>query len=200
MPDPKTIATYDAKAADYIKMTSVDTPEASLQAFMDLIPQGGAVLDLGCGPAAASAHMRDAGLLPDPVDASKRMVELANETFDIGARLGTFDEIDAVAAYDGIWANFSLLHAPEADLPRHIAALSRALKPGGIFHIGMKTGTGEKRDKIDRLYTFVTVDGLRDLLESNGLVVDFVREGEERGLAGTLDPFVIMRAVKDTDA
>jgi SAM-dependent methyltransferase len=152
------------------------------------------VLDLGCGPANASAFMREAGLVPDPVDASAGMVRLANERYGIGARLATFDDIGGVAEYDGVWANFSLLHAARGDLPRYIAALHRALKPGGIFHIGMKTGTGEARDGIDRLYTYVGRDELTGLLTDAGFTVTDTTEGTEVGLAGTNDPFIICRA------
>ena len=197
MPDQKTIATYDAKAADYVKLTSTDAPEPSLQAFIDLMPPQGRVLDLGCGPATASAHMRAAGLLPDAVDASKQMVALANETHDIGARVGTFDDVTEHNAYDGVWANFSLLHAPRADLPRHLAAIANALRPGGTLHIGMKTGNGMQRDAIDRLYTYVTVAELQKLLENAGLAVTHLEEGQEKGMAGTIDPYVLMRARKD---
>ncbi|WP_341368258.1 class I SAM-dependent methyltransferase [Yoonia sp. BS5-3] len=200
MADPKTIATYNAKAADYIKLVNTDGPDASLQAFIDLIPKGGAVLDLGCGPAAASAHMRAAGLLPDPVDAAQAMVDLANETYDINARLGTFDDISGVARYAGVWANFSLLHAPRAEFPRYLVAIHKALVPGGILHIGMKTGTGTHRDDIDRLYTYVGVAELTGLLQAAGFEITFTQEGREKGMAGTLDPFVLMRGWKDPDA
>lgn len=200
MPDKKTIATYDAKAADYVKLTGTDAPDTTLQAFIDLMPKGARVLDLGCGPATASAHMRDAGLRPDPVDASQGMVDLANQTHDIGARLVTFDDIDAEAMYAGVWANFSLLHAPREDLPRHFKAIYRALLPQGVLHIGMKTGEGGARDAIDRLYTYVTVTELRDLLEAVGFTITFTKQGAERGLAGTMDDFVIMRAQKDKNA
>ena len=106
----------------------------------------------------------------------------------------TFDDIDAEAAYDGVWANFSLLHAPRADLPRHLAALHRALRPDGLLHIGMKIGTGEGRDRLGRLYTYVTVDELRALVEEAGFDVLTTDEGDERGLAGTVDPYVTLCA------
>ncbi|MCG3269253.1 class I SAM-dependent methyltransferase [Yoonia sp. I 8.24] len=200
MPDQDTIATYNAKAADYAKFNKTDHPDADLQAFIDIMPKGAHVLDLGCGPASASAHMRDAGLLPDPVDAAQGMVDLANQTHAINARLARFDDITAIATYDGVWANFSLLHAPRAALPGHLQDICNALKPGGIFHIGMKTGTGKARDAIARLYTYVEVVELKDLLHAAGLTVVFTREGVGKGLAGTNDPFVIMRAKKVTDA
>ena len=106
MPDAKTIAFYDAAAERYANMTGTDAPSDQLVAFMALLPPHAHVLDLGCGPARASVHMRDAGFVPDPVDASQGMIDLANETHQIGARKLTFDDVDMVNTYDGIWANF----------------------------------------------------------------------------------------------
>ena len=100
------------------------------------------------------------------------------------------------AKYDGVWANFSLLHAARVDLPRYFAALAKALKPNGILHVGMKTGDGTARDGIDRLYTYVTVEELKTLFANAGIVVTETKEGRERGMAGTMDPFVIMRGQK----
>ena len=200
MTDQKTLDVYTAKAAEYAGLSGNEGPDQDLRDFMTLLPAGGRVLDLGCGPADASANMRNAGFDPDPVDASEGMVTLANDTHDIGARLGTFDDITGTAIYDGIWANFSLLHAPRDDLPRYLNALAGALRPDGIFHIGMKTGTGAKRDTIDRLYTYVTTDELNGLLTDAGLTIIDTRTGETTGLDGVVAPFVIMRARKDQDA
>jgi len=192
--DARTLAAYDARAQDYARQFRAKAPDSDLQAFMALLPPGARVLDLGCGPGTASAFLRAAGFEPDPVDASPAMVEMANGRHGIGARPAAFDDIDAQAAYDGVWANFSLLHAPRADLPRHLAALHRALKPGGALHLGMKTGTGEGRDRLDRFYTYYSRAALEALLAGAGFTVIAVREGHEVGLAGTDDPFIILRA------
>lgn len=199
MADKRTIATYDAKAADYADLVASDAPDSTLQDFIDLMPAGGHVLDLGCGPGAASAHMRAAGLIPDPVDASQGMIALAKEKFGLNARLATFDDIGGDKIYDGVWANFSLLHAARKDLPRYFKTLFAATKPGGVIHVGMKTGEGVERDRINRLYTYVSVEELNRLLADTGYQVTHTKEGMERGLAGTLDPFVIMRGERNKD-
>jgi len=196
MPDAKTIAFYDTAAERYANLTDTGRPNENLLAFMALLPAGGFVLDIGCGPARASVQMRDAGFRPDPVDASTGMIELANKTHDIGAHLATFDDIDMVDVYDGVWANFSLLHAAHEDLPRYLSAIAKSLRSKGIFHIAMKVGTGVERDKIDRLYSYVSVPELRGLLNDAGFDVLDVVEGHEVGCAGTNDPFVVMRARK----
>lgn len=196
MVDKRTIAFFDSAADRYANLTQTGTPDERLQAFMELLPEGAKVLDLGCGPARASFHMRAAGFQPDPVDASPGMIALANSSHDIGARLLTFDAVDMIDAYDAVWANFSLLHSPRVDLPRILSALNTALRNDGLIHIALKTGTGEKRDSIDRLYTFVAVGELRDLLAAARFGIIAVEEGHEVGCAGTDDPFVAMRARK----
>lgn len=197
MADERTIALYDKKVGDYVKCVAYEGVDRHLRDFIDEVAKGGTVLDLGCGPAVASMHMRKAGLKPDPIDASSGMVKLANEKFEIGARLGTFDDIAGAEIYDGVWANFSLLHAERTDLPRYLKAISTALRPSGVFHIGMKTGTGAGRDKIDRFYTYVTLIELHDMLTDAGLTVTYTDEGEGPGLAGNVEPWVICRAIKN---
>lgn len=193
MTDKRTIAVYDAKAVDYAKLTLADR-SPDMRRFIEALPAGARVLDLGCGPAAASAHLRDAGMIPDPMDASTAMVALANETYAIGARLGTFEDI--AGSYGGVWANFSLLHATAEDLPRYIQMIANTLPKGGAFHIGMKTGSGTARDALDRRYTYVTVDSLQDLLTNAGFVVTNTRTGVDKALAGTDDPYVICLSQK----
>ena len=190
--DARTIAAYDAHAGDYEERFHSDGPGGHLRSFIAALPEGARVLDLGCGPGDASAFLRAAGMRPEPVDASAAMVALANERHGLGARLATFDDIEALAEYDGVWANFSLLHAPRMDLPRHLSALHRALRPGGLLHLGMKTGVGEGRDALGRFYCYYEVDELHGLLADAGFTALSERRGEEEGLAGTLDPFVIL--------
>lgn len=197
MPDQRTLAVYDARAAEYAAcFDDTDKPSRHLNAFMAALPEGGYVLDLGCGPGRASVRLRDAGYRVDPIDASAEMVRLARETHDLPARQATFDNITGTDKYDGVWANFSLLHAPRADLPKHLSALATALRPRGVLHIGMKIGTGTSRDAIDRLYTFVTEEELKTLLGDAGFKLLSTDLGQEAGLAGTVDPWIICQAQK----
>ena len=197
MADERTIALYNAKVDDYAAFTASDHADKHLTDFMAELAEGGKVLDLGCGPAIASKHLKDAGFTPDPVDASAGMVKLANEKFGVGARIATFDEITGEDIYDGVWANFSLLHAERSKLPQHLKSIALALRPDGVFHIGMKTGSGAGRDNIDRFYTYLGVDELQRLIAAAGLTVTFTEKGEGPGLAGNVEPWVICRAVKN---
>lgn len=194
MTDSKTIAVYDSQVHDYAAFIHQHNTDPWLPAFIARLKADDYVLDLGCGPAHSSAVMREQGLRVDPVDASAQMVKLANDTFDIGARQATFTDVNEVAIYDGVWANFSLLHASAEDFPKILSALHTALKPLGILHLGMKTGAGSKRDKLDRFYSYYSEDKLRAHLEGAGFVVNETEHGEGKGLAGDVEPWIIMRS------
>jgi len=192
--DEKTIAVYDAQAVKYADLMAHEKKDPLLTAFIAALPKGATALDLGCGPGWAAGEMARAGLAVTATDASAEMVAMTAKLPGVTAMLADFDQITGQNLYDGIWANFSLLHAPRADMSRHLAALVRALKPGGRFHIALKTGSGEQRDTIGRLYTFFTIDELDGLLTAAGLTVTGTTTGEGPGLDGTISPWFAMSA------
>ncbi len=195
MSDKDTIGVYDARAAEYAEQNEKhNRTDPRLTDFIAACPRGGRVLDLGCGPGGAAAVMVGAGLIVDATDASQQMVALASQHQGVQARQATFDDISGSDLYDGIWANFSLLHAPRADFPRLLAALHKALKPGGAFYIAMKLGKGESRDAIGRLYAYYTQDALRAHLEAAGFRVLDQVPGSSRGLDGEMADWVSVAA------
>ncbi len=192
--DKETLDVYAAKADEYATLTSGAVEDQSLKAFIGGVLAGGYVLDLGCGPGLMAAQMVKAGLSVDAVDAVPEMVALANAQDGVSARVASFDDIEGEDVYDGIWANFSLLHAPKADMPRYLAAMRTALRPGGLFHIGMKLGTGEERDCLGRHYAYYTEEELCDLLRDAGLTPFSSRQGSDPGLSGKVEPWVVIAA------
>ncbi|CUH66281.1 Cypemycin methyltransferase [Thalassovita gelatinovora] len=180
--DPETIRIYDTRAQEYAQVTAAETPGRLLSDFIAAQPKGGSVLDLGCGPGIAAGWMAKAGLKVDATDASAEMVALAGQHPGVNAKQALFDDLDVVGRYDGIWANFSLLHAPRADMPRHLAAIHRALKPGGLFHMALKTGQGEKRDPIGRYYSYYSEPEVLDLLHAAGFTPTKIVHGRDKGL------------------
>lgn len=197
MADAETLAVYATRARDYAKRFAADNVGPTLRAFIDAVPEGARVLDLGCGPGNAAAAMRDAGLTVEAWDASPEMAEVAREIHGLELRVAEFDALDAEAVYDGIYANFSLLHAPKAEMPGHLARIARALRPGGLLHIGLKTGEGERRDALGRLYAYYSDEEITRLLSDAGLEVEVRTTGRSTGLDGTSAPWIILRARKD---
>lgn len=197
MTDRETLDVYDARASDYADLVGEDAaPDTQLQSFLDGLPDAGDVLDLGCGPGRAAELIASHGHRVTATDASAGMIDLASQRVGVTARQETFDDLTGTGIYDGVWANFSLLHADRADLPRYLAAIGEALRPGGLFHIGMKTGTDTERDTLGRRYTFVTHDELNGLLSTAGLTPFVHWTGVDKGFAGTNDPWLVVQARK----
>ena len=182
--DPTTMEIYAERAS----------ADATLTAFMAALAPGARVLDLGCGPGGSAALILAAGLVVDAVDASAEMVDLAWKLHGIKARVAAFEDLDAVAEYDAVWASFSLLHAPKAAMPDLLVRIKRALRPGGRLGLGMKTGTGEGRDGLGRFYAYYTPDELQDLLTAAGFTVEAQQTGHAVGLDDTDAPWIWITA------
>jgi len=200
MGDQQTINVYDNQSAEYAKLVKQNKPSPELLAFIGLIRPGGHVLDLGCGPAMDSAHMRDCGLSVDPVDASDEMVKLANDTYAIGARTARFEDITQSDIYDGVWANFSLLHASADAFPTILKSLYTATRSGGWIHLGMKLGTGAGRDSLGRFYTYYSESELTECLQSAGFTMGTTQKGSAKGLAGDVEPWIMINACVNESA
>ena len=195
MTDTETLKIYDDKAAEYARLIAGDQEENPyLEKFIAILPNGGRVLDLGCGPGTAAARMADAGLRVDAVDGSAAMVDMTGRHTGVTAWQATFDDIKGIDIYDGIWANFCLLHASKEAMPRHLNALGTGLKSGGQFHIAMKLGTGSKRDAIGRLYSYYSEPELTALLVAAGLTVIETGYGRTIGLDGTEADWIVVAA------
>lgn len=196
MSDPETLAVYAAQAEAYASRFGKTVENPHVTAFLADIPEGGHVLDLGCGPGNAAAAMLTAGYRVEAWDASPEMAELARRTHGLEVRVASFSDLDAQGKYDGIYANFSLLHAPKSKMPDILNRIAQALKSGGILHVGLKTGKGEKRDALGRFYAYYEDAEITALLREVDLSVTARSFGEGTGLDGTVAPWIILRARK----
>jgi len=181
--DKATIDVYNARSEDYAQLNGHEANSPELQAFIARLPVKAHVLDLGCGPGHMAKTMIKAGHVVDAVDASPEMVTLAHKSM-VPARVARFEDIDENEVYDAVWASFSLLHVPRDAFPDLLESLFKALKPGGLFYIGMKLGDGEYRDGIGRFYTYYTEDELLQHLEHTGLTDPQITRGTSTGLSG----------------
>ncbi len=192
--DTQTLAVYDSRADDYASMALVAEQETMLSSFIKAMPANARVLDLGCGPGFAAAEMQNANLQADAFDASPVMVRLAAQHTGVNVQLKTFEQLDAENTYRGIWASFSLLHAPKSSFPDHLKAIHHALVPGGLLHLGMKLGQGEQRDRLGRFYAYYSQSELEKHLEHAGFTpADFVLR-ESVGLSGDIQPSIMINA------
>lgn len=194
--DPETIAVYDARASEYQSRFDKSTDGPHLTAFLAELAPASDILDVGCGPGTDARAMMDKGHKVLAIDASSKMVTMARSA-GVNARQETFDNIGGLGRFDGVWANFSLLHADRKDFPSCLAAIHATLRPRGAFHIGMKTGEAAQRDAIGRHYTYYREDELTGLLETAGFSVLAKSTGASAGLDGTVAPWIIVLCRRD---
>ena len=157
--DRDTIAFYQARAPHYV-LKFGQAHSHQLDGFLDRLPPGARVLELGCGGGQDSARMAARGFRIDATDGTPAMVAKANERWNVGARVMAFHELEAEAEYDAVWAHASLLHCPRAELPGVLARIHRALTPGGWHFASYKLGADEGRDSLGRFYNFPDADWL----------------------------------------
>jgi SAM-dependent methyltransferase len=169
--DPATIAFYQARAPHWV-FHSGEHCSHQLDAFLDRLPDGAAVLELGCGGGRDAARIKARGFEVDATDGTPALVKRANEAFGIGARVMAFHELAAEAAYAGVWAHASLLHCARAALPDVLARIHRALVPGGWFFSSYKLGDAEGRDLLGRLHNFPSPAWLLAAYEMAGFVIE----------------------------
>lgn len=186
--DPKTIAIYDDKTNEYAAMTE-GVPH-DLVRFHDYLPNGGRILDYGCGPGTSAAYLAKQGHIADAFDASEKMVAYAQKHSGVTAWLATFDQFNEQDTYDGIWASFSLLHAAREDIPAFLQNIHTAIKNGGVLYIAMKLGSGRHRDDLQRLYTYVSEVELRTWLRDAGFDWIDHTTGETPGLDGSMSAWI----------
>ena len=192
--DIKTLQVYETQSSKYLENVTKEHPSKTLKYFAANIPKESNVLDYGCGPGLAAEYLANLGHSVTAFDASQNMLELVPKHERIKSYQATFDAFSENGIFDGIWASFSLLHAKRRDFPHLLTSIKRALKPYGVFSIGLKLGAGEKRDKLGRRYTFVSQNELDQLLKSSGFNVFDHILGKDIGLDGVMSEWVFAYA------
>ncbi|MGL4236900.1 class I SAM-dependent methyltransferase [Tabrizicola sp.] len=168
-----------------------------LAGFLELLPPGSKVLELGCGGGRDAQAMIAAGHRVDPTDGSPAIARKAEELLGIPVRVMRFEELDVDGVYDAVWANASLLHVPRAGLPAVLAKVWRALRPGGLHHATYKAGEAEGRDGHGRYFSYLAREELVAMYERSGQwEILSVNEYVGGGFAGSQGPWLALMAKK----
>lgn len=151
--DAGTLKFYAGDAAAYAARSDSFRPSRHLDRFLAALPSGGQVLELGCGAGRDSMEMLRRGFEVTPTDGSPEMAREAGNRLGRPVQVLLFGDLNAVDAFDGIWANACLLHVPARALGRVISHIHRALHGGGLFYASYRMGADEYRDGLGRHYT-----------------------------------------------
>lgn len=107
-----------------------------------LVPSGGRVLDLGCGPGTDIVYFAAKGYRVTAIDASAAMIEEARRKVhaacpaaEVDVRhieIDRLDTLDMTARFDAAYSSFGPLNCV-ADLSRAARAIASVIRPGGVL-------------------------------------------------------------------
>ena len=131
---------YNINAKTFFEETKDLDLSAGRNTFIAKMPEGASILDAGCGSGRDSLFFKKQGYRVMAIDDSIEMVRLASNYIGQEVKLMSFEEVDYVEAFDGIWANASLLHVPKERLVEVLNRFKYALKSRGTLYASFKYG------------------------------------------------------------
>ena len=146
---------YDENAEQFFQSTVHADMSGLYDAFLNDIPAGGHILDLGCGTGRDSRYFQQLGYQVTAVDGSQKMCEMAAHYIGQPVKQMLFEDLDYNEEFDGIWACASLLHVKKDEMTGVINKIYQAFKVDGMFYVSYKYGT-EEREKDGRLFSDYT--------------------------------------------
>lgn len=142
-----TLEHYDQHAADFFQGTrdhDVSQNIAALLAHIEGVPPH-TILDFGCGPGRDLKTFSDLGHVAVGLDGAAQFVEMARAYSGCEVWQQDFLTLDLPdKRFDGIFANAALFHVASQELPRVLAELHAALKPGGVLFSSNPHGHNEE--------------------------------------------------------
>ncbi|MFN8374284.1 MAG: class I SAM-dependent methyltransferase [Anaerolineae bacterium] len=118
---------------------SLAAPNATVVEWAETLPQGGFVLDIGCGVGRHCVYLGGRGLRMAGMDISPTGIKTteavcAEHQIDFEGRVADMTALPwETDTFDGALSISTLHHHLRADIVRALAEVLRVLKPGGLF-------------------------------------------------------------------
>lgn len=173
---------------DFYKRSSRVPPPDKYRWFLERVPAGGRLLDVGAGTGwfASMAKSYDPGMTIDAIDNEPKSIELLQNNPDV-ARIFCMscDEFVSDRAYDAVWAMSSLFFLAKSKLPKILTGLRNAAKSDGLVIFNYIADleperTVRKRPSGQAMRGFSTIsrDELTGAIAQAGLELERLTEGE----------------------
>ena len=160
----KTKDYYDNNAQEFVNSTFMVDMQSLYQPFLNLLPDFGRILDLGCGSGRDALAFKNMGYQIEAMDYSAELVKKASDLTGIEVRLQSFYDLDEIDTYDGIWACASLLHCERHRLVDVLQRMIQSLKANGVIYMSFKYGD-QDREKDGREFTDLNEQQAGELLD-----------------------------------
>ena len=178
------VRSYSANVASFVNRNRDRSPIlGDLDSFASLVPDGGLVLDLGCGPGFETAALQERGQFAVGVDLTQAMLQAASERYNGHFVCADMCALPFTPGVDGIWACASMLHLERDDFAAALSQFRDMLIPGGVICLSVKEGEGAGWDEHmgaewPRWFTYWTETGLDAVLAESGFEVIGGRRSE----------------------
>ena len=160
----KTKDYYNNNAQEFVNSTFMVDMQSLYQPFLNLLPDFGRILDLGCGSGRDALAFKNMGYQIEAMDYSAELVKQASDLTGIEVRLQSFYDLDEINTYDGIWACASLLHCERHRLVDVLQRMIQSLKANGVIYMSFKYGD-QDREKDGREFTDLNEQQAGELLD-----------------------------------
>ena len=155
---------YDEHAEEFCASTfSIDMSEL-YRPFVARLPEGGRVLEAGCGSGRDALAFTQMGFQVEAFDASAEIVRIARVKTNLDIQVDTFDTFHDDQGFDGIWACASLIHHSRTDLGHCLLRLRDKLVPGGVLYASFKNGEQEEQRGL-RVFLDLTQMGVIEIVD-----------------------------------
>ena len=161
---------YDENADNFFERTVKADVSEVRERFLKYIPEGGKILDAGCGSGRDSKAFLEAGYDVISFDASVEMCKRASKY--IGRRViqMRFENMAFDDTFAGIWACASLLHVSAENLPAVLGKLNSLLRVSGVLYASFKYGEGRKV-RGQRVFSDFTEKSIVPLFQAAGFAI-----------------------------
>ncbi|MDQ3145139.1 MAG: methyltransferase domain-containing protein [Pseudomonadota bacterium] len=158
--DEATLDYYEKFAPTY-SASGAGGESRHLASFLDRLAPSSRILELGCGGGIDASAMIARGFVVDAVEGAPTIAKLAEKRLRCPVKVMRFDQLEATAEYDAVWASASLIHIPRQALCDALARIFAALKPSGLHFASYKSGGHEGRDSVGRYYNYPSGEELQ---------------------------------------
>ena len=162
-----TLDYYNKNSEEYFNSTLNVDMINTYKEFLKLVPEGGKILDLGCGSGRDSMNFMKLGYEVTAVDGSKELAKKASALLGKEVIASTFEELELKEKFHGIWACASLLHIKREDLKTVLNNLYNNLEDNGVFYMSFKYGEKEYVDDKNRYFNCFTDESIISFINEN---------------------------------
>ena len=160
----KTLDFYNNNSKTYIEKTLSGDTSNLYKGFLNNIPKGSSILDLGCGSGRNSIEFIKQGYNVTAVEGSKELAVAARKIIGQQVICSKFEDIKLNKTFHGIWACASLLHVNKNDIVDVIKNVSLNLKTNGAFYMYFKYGENEYIDENGRYFNCYTEETFKEMI------------------------------------